>query len=148
MRSPDTSAGQADPYWYEWFVGLAEVVELLDPATDIISVAFQVRGVKGWDDVIVFLKGGKRRCYQVKHSRVENDLTFGDLVARIDGKPSLLETLFAAWRESGLNDGETKCILYTNREAGRRWSSTTGGQRRPPLVDFYAWLQKSVKSVG
>jgi len=26
------TAGRADPYWYEWFVGLIEVVDLVDPA--------------------------------------------------------------------------------------------------------------------
>ena len=95
---------------------------MLDPATDIVSVAFQMAGVKGWDDVVVLLKNGIRRCYQVKHTRAENDLTFGDLVRKTDGKPSLIRTLFESWREAGLNDGGTKCILYTNRVARQRWS--------------------------
>ncbi len=146
MQSSESSAGRGDPYWYEWFVGLAEVVNLLDPATDIVRVAFQLAGVKGWDDVVVLLKSGKRRCYQVKHTRAENDLTFGDLVGKIDGKDSLIQTLFNAWREAGLNDGGTKCILYTNRESGRRWSSTSEGIRRPPLFDFFVWLKENLAS--
>ena len=83
LPSPITStAGRGDPYWYEWFVGLLEVVRLLDASADVESVAFQVEGTKGWDDVVVKVRGGARRCYQVKHTRVADNLTFGDLVQR------------------------------------------------------------------
>src|SRR5437588_3825077 len=40
MDRHESTAGRGDPYWYEWFVGLTEVVDLLDPATEIVSVAF------------------------------------------------------------------------------------------------------------
>src|SRR5205807_452133 len=39
-----STAGRGDPYWYEWFVGLIEVVELLDPTSNVERVAFQVEG--------------------------------------------------------------------------------------------------------
>ena len=95
MPSPIIStAGRGDPYWYEWFVGLLEVVRLLDASSDVESVAFQVEGAKGWDDVVVKVRGGGRRCYQVKHTRVEENLTFGDLVQRDDKGMSLLQFAF------------------------------------------------------
>ena len=47
------TAGRHDPYWYESFVGLIEVVEMLDPASGIESVTLQAYDVKGWDDVVV-----------------------------------------------------------------------------------------------
>ena len=145
MSSPTTStAGRGDPYWYEWFVGLIEVVGLLDASSDVEAVAFQVEGVKGWDDVIVKLRGGARRCYQVKHTRVAENLTFGDLVQCDDKGVSLLRSLFDAWCLAGLDDGRTTCILYTNREAGRIWATTDVGIRRPPLLDFVDWLRASL----
>lgn len=147
MTGTISTAGRADPYWYEWFVGLIEVMELLNPEGDVVSVAFQVEGVKGWDDVVVQLRDGRRRCYQVKHSRVADSLTLGDLVGLDEDGSSLLGTLFEAWRESRLDDGRTMCILYTNREAGTRWSTTQAGTRRPPLVDLWKWVQSALPSI-
>ncbi len=62
------TAGRGDPYWYEWFVGLREVIGMIDEGSEITSVAFQLEGVKGWDDVVVKLADGSRRCYQVKYT--------------------------------------------------------------------------------
>ena len=59
MTLNDTS-GQAHPYWYEWFVGLVEVVKLLNPDEGITQVAFQVASIQEWDDVVVTLTNGKR----------------------------------------------------------------------------------------
>jgi hypothetical protein len=143
-KSHAATAGRGDPYWYEWFVGVIEVLSFLEPGSDVRSVAFQVPGVKGWDDVVVQLRGGERRCYQVKHTRAEDTLTFGDLVQLDETQESLLGSLFESWTSSGLNDGSTRCILYTNREAGNRASTTAGGVRRPPLVAFMNWLARSL----
>jgi hypothetical protein len=140
------TAGVGDPYWYEWFVGLIEVVELLDPATDIVSVGFQVTGIKGWDDVVVRLADGRRRCYQVKHTREKDRLTFGDLVAVDDDGDSFLRSLFTAWIKGNLNDGSTKCILYTNRAAGQSGYTLPGGHFRPPLLEFYLWVHGAINS--
>src|SRR5436190_23482830 len=88
MAKSSKTAGRGDPYWYEWFVGLREVVAMIEPGSEITSVTFQEEeGVKGWDDVVVRLSGDSRRCYQVKHTREENNLTFGDLIhADANGK--------------------------------------------------------------
>jgi hypothetical protein len=140
------TAGLGDPYWYEWFVGLIEVVDMLDSAAGIISVTFQAPGIKGWDDVVVQLIDGRRRCYQVKHTREKNRLTFSDLVALGTGGDSLLRSLFSAWLDGGLNDGRTECILYTNRQAGQLGYTLPGGHFRPPILEFYVWLRDAVKS--
>ena len=148
------TSGQHDPYWYESFVGLTEVVNLLDPDAGVERVTLQAGDIGGWDDVVVLLNGGRRRCYQVKHTREDNSLTFGDLVqgqtasdevitARRKGP--LLAHLFKCWRDSGLNDGQTECILYTNRAAGTRPYTTDAGIRRPPLLEFWNWLAGAVK---
>ncbi len=143
-----STAGRGDPYWYEWFVGLIEIVEMLDPGTGIESVALQEEGVKGWDDVVVRMTDGRRRCYQVKHTREANNLTFGDLVGTDREGHSLLGDLFSSWRQSGLNDGRTECTLYTNREAGRRIASASDGHLRPALLDFEAWRADAVGRAG
>jgi hypothetical protein len=142
------TAGRADPYWFEWFVGLIEAVDLLDPAAGIHSVGFQIPGPKGWDDVVVQLKNGARRCYQVKHTRERERLTFGDLVTQAPDSSSLLGHLFDAWAEGNLNDGRTDCILYTNREAGRVRHTLTGAHLRPALIEFYTWLTNALVNVG
>ena len=146
--TPSTDAGRGDPYWYEWFVGLIEVADLLDPSSGVVAVAFQTKGIKGWDDVVVRLSDGSRRCYQVKHTRAENTLTFGDLVQPGENQVSLLSSLFDAWQVGGLNDGRTKCILYTNREAGARVGTTAGGIQRPPLLAFIQWLSAGVSQAS
>ena len=79
MSTINDTSGQAHPYWYEWFVGLIEVVKLLNPDEGIETVAFQVASIQGWDDVVITHANGKN-FYQVKHTREKNDLKFGSLV--------------------------------------------------------------------
>lgn len=45
--------GAADPYWYEWFVGLDKLISLIDPSTNIDSVLFNTLIWKVIDDVVV-----------------------------------------------------------------------------------------------
>jgi hypothetical protein len=142
MAINDTS-GQGHPYWYEWFVGLIEVIDLLDPNSDVEAVAFQVSSIKVWDDVVVKLKNG-RRCYQVKHSRVGDSLAFGDLVQSDDKGKTLLGELFKGCHESGLEDDSTTLILYTNRNDGTKWASLSNGTRRPPLLKFWSWMKLAI----
>ena len=122
---------------------------MLDASSDIASVAFQLEGRKGWDDVAVTLADGRRRCYQVKHTRAENSLTLGDLVDTDEAGQSLLGSLFRAWHETKLNDQRTTCILYTNREAGSRGYTPRprGGFYRPPLLKFEQWLRDALTGV-
>lgn len=146
----DTS-GQAHPYWYEWFVGLIEVVKLLNPDEGIEQVAFQVASIQGWDDVVVTHATGKR-LYQVKHTREKNNLTFGSLVESgdTDDSPlndsSLLGSLFEGAKKSGLIASQNELVLYTNREDGLRWSKRSNGDRRPPLLEFWKWLKTELET--
>lgn len=129
------SAGKGHPYWYEWTVGLRQIVEMLDGDAGIASVSLQVAGIKGWDDVVVRKKDGTLRMFQVKHTRIGETLTFGDLVG--DG---LLGELAKAWVETKAPVGST-CVLFTNRAAGERESRTKKGTLRPALEEFWAWLK-------
>ena len=94
--STNTRAGLGDPYWYEWSIGQSYVVQMLDPGSSIVSVTLQKSGDKGLDDVVVRFVGGDARFIQVKHSRVGDSLTFGDLVTASDGESALLNTTAAA----------------------------------------------------
>lgn len=140
-----STAGRGDPYWYEWTVGLLAVVELLDPEGEIDSVTFQAAGIKGWDDVVVRYKDRRQSYYQVKHTRASDSLTFGDLVSPDGTDPSLLASLFTAWREMNATARPTSLVLFTNRDAGSRsWTSPTGALR-PALIEFWAWLQPTLQ---
>ena len=96
----NSKAGQAHPYWYEWFVGLIEVVKLLNSDEGITQVAFQVASIHGWDDVVVTHANG-RRLFQVKHTREKNNLRFGSLV-EVEKSPDQI---------AGLVGGTSKSLL-------------------------------------
>jgi hypothetical protein len=144
MTTLNDTSGQAHPYWYEWFVGLIEVVKLLNPDEGIETVAFQVASIQGWDDVVVTHSKGKR-FIQVKHTRGKNSLTFGDIVEVDDKGQSLLGNLFEGAKKSGLLKGNTELVLYTNRRDGSQWSTRQNGDRRPPLLEFWRWLKAEIE---
>lgn len=141
---PNYSAGSGEPYWYEWTVGLLKIVEMLHPDSDIDAVVLQAHGPKGWDDVVVQRKRQRRDWYQIKHSRAGTSFTFGSLVAR-DSQGSLLENLFSAWKELKLDPTRDRCILFTNREAGERATTSDAGVKRPPLLQFVNWLKPAMR---
>ncbi|MBX3424089.1 MAG: ATP-binding protein [Pirellulales bacterium] len=126
-------------------MGLVEVVKLLNPDEGIEKVAFQVAALQGWDDVVVVHSNGKR-FFQVKHTREEHNLTFGSLVEVDDSGKSLLGSLFEGARNGGLLAPAHELVLYTNREDGSRWSTRQNGDRRPPLLEFWQWLQQELES--
>lgn len=46
-------AGIADAYWYEWYVGLEKVLDLLNPDSGVVGVTLQASQQQGLDDVVV-----------------------------------------------------------------------------------------------
>jgi hypothetical protein len=145
QKATAASAGKGDPYWYEWTVGLLNVVEMLQPESGIQSVSFQVTGAKGWDDVVVRYSDGRNEFLQIKHSRVGKNITFGDLVGVDDQGSSLLGSLFAAWEVMKLKPKSSRCILFTNRVSGESPGKSHSGVFRPPLLDFISWLRKGLQ---
>lgn len=126
------TAGSAEPYWFEWKTGLLYLVELLDEDSEIVAVAFQLHGIKGWDDVGVRFSDGRTQLLQMKHSRIGDRLTFGDLVTQeSEGSSSLIHALAVAWKSEKATRGTVECRLVTNRSAGPNWY-----QGRPPLEEF------------
>ena len=90
------TAGIGDPYWYEWFVGLEYIVKMLNPDNGIDSVALQKSEILGWDDVVVKYKNTKVKYFQIKHTRSDDSITFGDLVTQSNGS-SLIKHLSKCW---------------------------------------------------
>jgi hypothetical protein len=134
-----SSAGKGTPYWYEWTVGLTKVVEMLYQESGISSVSFQETGIKGWDDVVVRYSDGRIDCLQVKHSREGTNITFGTFVGKDEQGNSLLGNLYGAWLKMKLPPMTSRCIVFTNREAGERVH-----EGRPPLTDFVRWMQAEI----
>jgi hypothetical protein len=138
-------AGLGDPYWYEWSVGQSYIIDMLDPRSGIVSVTLQKTGEKGLDDVVVRFVDGTARFIQVKHTRTENTLTFGDLVTGENNEPSLLRQIANAWNAEirGMT-GKCEAWLVTNRAAGMKRVTTIGATpiSRPPLQEFFEHVQR------
>jgi hypothetical protein len=139
-KAHNPTAGSAEPSWFEWQTGLLHLVEMLDEDSKVVAVAFQLHGTKGWDDVGVRFRDGKTRLLQMKHSRIGETLTFGDLIAPGEsGSPSLLRALARAWRAEHAARGTVECVLMTNRPAGPNWY-----EGRPPLGIFFSKIKERV----
>lgn len=138
------TAGSAEPYWFEWKTGLLRLVELLDQDSEIVGVAFQLHGTKGWDDAGVRYRDGRTQLLQMKHSRSGENITFGDLVtAESEHSPSLLRALSRAWKEEQVSRGTVECVLVTNRSGGTNWY-----QGRPPLSEFFEKVKARAMQVA
>src|SRR5207244_2443131 len=121
IMSPSSTPGIADPYWYEWTVGLEQVVALLNPDNQIASVTFQAPTLTGLDDVAITLTNGDRRLIQVKHTRADRSLTFSQLVVADDGDDeSLLAYTARVWHEAQVSGGKAVPVIFTNRGLGRK----------------------------
>lgn len=95
---PESKAGYADPYWYEWYVGLLYIIDMLNSDNEIEYVELQADVSLGLDDVVVTYKNGGKLFIQVKNTRVEDTITFGDLVTPESSNGiSLLYELAHGW---------------------------------------------------
>lgn len=50
--------GIGDPYWFEWYVGLKNIINMLNPDNGIEYVIFQCSKYNTIDDVVVGYKDG------------------------------------------------------------------------------------------
>ena len=150
------SAGIADPYWYEWYVGLSQVISMLEPDSNIESVIFQKADYDAIDDVVVKYKDGRQEyCYQVKHeieSSNSKALTFNRLVTIENQKKgsgkSLLNAIATGWYAACERTGkDITPVLFTNRILGvnktqRTYKGIT--YKAIPLGDFLIEIKKKL----
>lgn len=137
------TAGIGDPYWYEWTIGQNYVVDMLNPDYGIESVTLQATEAQGLDDVVVVYKDGSSEYVQVKHTRKESTITFGNILP-------LLRSMSKAWLAQ--KNQWVKCtpVLLSNRVI----SSTSIEQKdkqgkkyeRPALVEFLPHFQSEIKA--
>ena len=150
MKYSDTSKpGLGDPYWYEWSVGQQYIIDMLNDDNEIKSVEMQANVWLGLDDVVVTYSDDSKLFIQVKHTRTDATLTFGDLVSvnESSGK-SLLEELAEAWQQEKSKYQNTKICLFTNRRRGERIAQVNSKEShymRPPLKLFLQQLQEQLK---
>lgn len=149
-----STPGIGDPYWYEWFVGLKYVIEMLSPDSGISCVVFQHSGYNTIDDVVVEYEDGKKQlCYQIKHeilTSAPNSLTFGKMLEVKGDKKCLFEALFLGWKEAHSAGIHTiKPVLYTNRVIhNRRAGRTYNGEKYSayPVDKFVLLIQNEISA--
>ena len=117
------SAGIGDPY--EWSVGLLYALNMLGSDSGIKHTILQANNMQGLDDVVQVYENGLARCIQVKHTRVSNTLTFGDLVSKDEDEKgqsskTLLQSICKDWHDAKIKKGysDIEAILFTNRSVG------------------------------
>ncbi len=134
------SSGIGDPYWYEWFVGVDYILDMLYHNSPIMSVTFQASDVEGIDDVIVSYFNGKSRCIQVKHSRIGETLSFRDFFS---GSNSWIVKMALGWVK--MKDSVTECVpvLYTNRK-----NSTYNSKEFASLDRFFKYIKAEIEKVS
>lgn len=145
-------AGIADAYWYEWYVGLEKVLDLLNPDIGVAGVTLQASQQQGLDDVVVRYNDKKLECIQVKHTRKNSTLSYSFLFCEHteNGKkvPACIKEYSDDWKK--IKDKYEQCIpiMYTNRKIGNRsYTHTNGkGYKRPPLKEFWMALKEELKT--
>ena len=153
-----STPGSGDPYFYEWYVGLSNIIDMLNPDSGIKSVTFQHAVYDTVDDVVVEYKNGKKQfCYQVKHEKHNSNpthLTFGKLIEKDSTKANktcLVASIFSGWVNAVNCSGmEITPILFTNRSAGTRRSCRTfSGEQYSayPIHDFFSKLKKELSGL-
>lgn len=154
MRTP----GIADPYWFEWYVGLQYVVDMLNPDNGIECVIFQHPEYDTIDDVVVEYKDNRKQiCYQIKHeisTSTKHNLTFSKLFETDPQKPSkkcLLESIMCGWNDA--TDHRTKPImpiLYTNRSMGTNHTQRNYKSKKYtayPIGKFFELLRENLSKL-
>lgn len=121
-----TQPGSGDPYWYEWYVGLDNVIDLIAGRGGINSVTFQEANLTGIDDVVVRYQDNRgATCYQVKFKKETTisakDITFATIVSNntTTRKKALVGELAAGWKQLCESEGTPpNVVLYSNRASG------------------------------
>lgn len=147
--------GIGDPYWFEWYVGLKYIIEMLNPDSGISCVIFQHETYQTIDDVVVeYDNGMSQLCYQVKHeiaTSQPDNLTFGKLLEKGENGKCLFEALFLGWKKASSGERTTiKPVLYTNRKIlDRRAGRTYNGIKYSayPVDQFLSLMQGIFENV-
>lgn len=154
--------GAGDAIFYEWYVGLENVIKMLNPDSGIRSVIFQHDEYDTVDDVVVeYADGNVQMCYQVKHNietAATKSLTFGSMLEvstrqkNPENRKCLFETLFQGWKQACTTSGfSIKPVLFSNRKifnrrAGRHFNGEAYSAY--PIDQFIPKMQAVIAACG
>ena len=139
------TSGIADPYWYEWTVGLDQAINMLNPDNNIKSITLQAPDLQGLDDVVIKYHDGSVECIQVKHTREGDQLSFSDIIFRKNSQ-SYISKFAKDWIKLTQDVRVNKVILYTNRIMNDT-PNYRNGLYRPGLVSFLKKLNEQIHTV-
>ncbi len=150
------TAGMADPFWYEWSVGLVHALDLLYVDANIKSVVLQASKLQGLDDVVVNYLSGDAECIQIKHTRENDSLTFSDMVKKEnnkeDNKGSYLHQFSSDWIRASKEYKKCNAVLFTNRNIGvRKYNVKDSGSEpyeRPALEKFWPYIKEKISNAS
>lgn len=149
--SDKSKPGMSDPYWYEWSVGEKYLLDMMNPDKNIKSVSLQKNISLGLDDVVVTYNNDIIECIQVKHTRANDTLTFGDLVSSNKSKVCLLKEIASSWYKEKNKYSKVVPIIFTNRKSGGKGKGssekTNEKYRRPKLDEFINELNNKIQYV-
>ncbi len=151
-----STPGIGDPYWFEWYVGLKYVIQMLNPDSGIDGVIFQHPNRDTIDDVVVEYMGGtKEICFQVKHeimTSASGNLTFNKLLEKDAKRPNhkcLIDAMFSGWKNAcDANGCSIKPILFTNRKLGPKQTArilNDAEYTAYPIGTFFSKLKEEFK---
>lgn len=152
--------GIGDPYWYEWYVGIEQIIKMLNPDNNITYVMFQSDVHNTIDDVVVGYEDKEEICYQVKHevgNQGKGNLTFNKIIEKTptrsgNEKVSLIRALAIGWKEAKDSDGKSIVpVLYTNRKLGSNRTTRTFNEKEYnalPLGSFLNEILPYLKQAG
>ena len=146
--------GAGDPYFYEWYVGLENVIKMLNPDSGIKHVIFQHDEYDTIDDVVVeYSNGDAQVCYQVKHNKSNAapvSITFASMLKREEGKTCLFEAMFQGWKKASTASSKIiNSVLFTNRRMlNRREKRRLNGisYNAYGVNDFILQMQKIIQT--
>lgn len=108
------NSGIGTPYWYEWEIGIIECLKMMFN-DEIASVVLQASEFQKLDDVVVKYIDGSIVNIQVKHTDVDDNLTYSFLSAKSD---SVLQGLAQEWRKEKDKCHIREIQLITNKKYG------------------------------
>ena len=106
------NAGKGTPYWYEWEIGLIECLHMMTDAS-IESVTIQSSDFQSLDDVVINYADGSIANIQVKHTDVNDSLTYSDLES-----DKMLKSWASEWSKVKTNYKIRTLSIVTNRKWG------------------------------
>ena len=108
------NAGIGTPYWYEWEIGIIECLHMMTDAS-IESVTLQSSKFQSLDDVVIKYADGSIANIQVKHTDVNDSMTYSDLES-----DKMIKSWAAEWSKVKANYRIKSLRIVTNRKWGPR----------------------------